>query len=119
MKTLNWVTLVVSFLHFGLRHELTNTKATLVLAEHVTNLYLHEIALHLSHGPAEFGPPFTSDSLPSPGMKKDVPIGPAHISALGECLSATHGMLDTILKIPLDVLLALPVIFCKSTSPII
>lgn len=48
----------------------------------------------------------------SSGVKKDVPIGPAHIGALGECLTATHGILDTILSIPLDVLLTLPVIFC-------
>jgi hypothetical protein len=45
--------------------------------------------------------------------KSNAPIGPAHIGALGECLTATHGILDTILSIPLDILLTLPVIFCK------
>ncbi|KAH7377266.1 hypothetical protein BKA66DRAFT_422207 [Pyrenochaeta sp. MPI-SDFR-AT-0127] len=85
---------------------------TLQLAEHVTNLYLHEIALHQSQSAADFQPPFVSESLSSPGAKKDVPIGPAHIGALGECLTATHGILDTILSIQLDILLTLPVIFC-------
>lgn len=48
------------------------------------------------------------------GVKKDTSsFGPAHIGALGECLAATHGILDTILSIRLDVLLTLPVIFCK------
>jgi hypothetical protein len=85
---------------------------TLRLAEHVTNLYLHEIALHQNQGAADLQPPFLSETCP-PGTKKDVPVGPAHIGALGECLRATHGILDTILHIPLDILLTLPVIFCK------
>ncbi|KAH7092471.1 hypothetical protein FB567DRAFT_517257 [Paraphoma chrysanthemicola] len=84
---------------------------TLRLAEHVTNLYLHEIALHQNHGSADLQPPFTQESI-STGLKKDIPVGPAHIGALGECLTATHGILDTILSIHLDVLLTLPVIFC-------
>ncbi|KAF1846324.1 uncharacterized protein K460DRAFT_286653 [Cucurbitaria berberidis CBS 394.84] len=84
---------------------------TLRLAEHVTNLYLHEIALHQNQNAADFQPPFTSETLSS-GVKKDVPIGPAHIGALGECLTATHGILDTILSIQFDILLTLPVIFC-------
>ncbi|KAF2027734.1 hypothetical protein EK21DRAFT_71238 [Setomelanomma holmii] len=84
---------------------------TLRLAEHVTNLYLHEIALHQNQGAADLHPPFLDDSISS-GVKKDLPIGPAHIGALGECLAATHGILDTILSIHLDILLTLPVIFC-------
>jgi hypothetical protein len=90
--------------------------ATLRLAEHVTNLYLHEIALHQNQGSADLQPPYISDtlspSLPTP-VKKDAPVGPAHIGALGDCLTATHGILDTILSIELDILLTLPVIFCK------
>ncbi|KAF1944957.1 hypothetical protein EJ02DRAFT_339766 [Clathrospora elynae] len=92
-----------------------NVDPTLQLAEHVTNLYLHEIALHQNQGSADFQPPFVSDTLSptiSSGVKKDAPIGPAHIGALGECLTATHGILDTILSIELDILLTLPVIFC-------
>ncbi|KAL6704461.1 hypothetical protein ACN47E_008205 [Coniothyrium glycines] len=84
---------------------------TLRLAEHVTNLYLHEIALHQNQTAGELQPPFLPESV-SCGLKKDVPVGPAHIGALGECLTATHGILETILSIPLDILLTLPVIFC-------
>lgn len=86
--------------------------AALRLAEHVTNLYLHEIALHQNQSAADFQPPYINDTLSSPRVKKDVPIGPAHIGALGECLSATHGILNTILDIPFEVLVTLPVIFC-------
>jgi hypothetical protein len=57
-------------------------------------------------------PPYTKDTV-SLNVKENVPIGPAHIGALGECLTATHGILDTMLSIPLEILLALPVIFCK------
>ena len=87
------------------------TPATLRLAEHVTNLYLHEIALHQNQGAADLRPPFLQEPL-EPNGKKDAIFGPNHIGALGECLSATHGILDTILSIHLDVLLTLPVIFC-------
>lgn len=92
-------------------------EATLRLGEHVTNLFLHEIALHQNQGAGEPGlqPPFPLESFTSSAVKKDVPIGPAHIGALGECLTATHGILDTILSIELDILLTLPVIFCELT----
>lgn len=92
-------------------------KATLRLGEHVTNLFLHEIALHQNHSGSELHPPFESFSPTT--VKKDVPIGPAHIGALGECLTATHGILDTILSIELDTLLTLPVIFCKCNKRIL
>jgi hypothetical protein len=82
------------------------------LTEHVTNLYLHEIALHKDQGAADLQPPFIEESVPLE-VKGNVHIGPAHIGALGECLTATHGILDTILSIQLDTLLTLPVIFCK------
>lgn len=94
------------------KSSLRPVSATLRLAEHVTNLYLHEIALHQNQGTTDFQPPFAPESLSTEG-RKDVPIGPAHIGALGECLTATHGILDTILSIQLDILLTLPVIFCK------
>ncbi|KAJ8106024.1 hypothetical protein OPT61_g9817 [Boeremia exigua] len=86
--------------------------ATLRLGEHVTNLFLHEIALHQNQSATDLQPPFQLESFSSGVVKKDAPIGPAHIGALGECLTATHGILDTILSIELDILLTLPVIFC-------
>ncbi|KAL5119424.1 hypothetical protein ACEQ8H_002693 [Pleosporales sp. CAS-2024a] len=86
---------------------------TLRLAEHATNLYLHEIALHKDLGNTDLHPPFTEDAVMSSAAgSKQAPIGPAHIGALGECLRSTHGLLDTMLSIELDVLLTLPVIFC-------
>ncbi|KAF2439942.1 hypothetical protein P171DRAFT_435770 [Karstenula rhodostoma CBS 690.94] len=81
------------------------------LAEHVTNLYMHEIALHHNQSPADFQPHFPQETFASNVSAKEA-VGPAHIGALGECLTATHGILDTILSVPLDTLLTLPVIFC-------
>lgn len=92
--------------------ECADPLAALRLAEHVTNLYVHEIALHHNQSPADFSPPFPSETFAS-GVGKKEAVGPAHIGALGECLTATHGILDTILSVPLDILLTLPVIFCK------
>jgi hypothetical protein len=89
-----------------------DTPATLRLSEHVTNLYLHEIALHREQGAVDLQPPFLDTSL-STSDRKSGPIGSSHIGALGECLTSTHGILDTMLSIPLDVLMTLPVIFCK------
>ncbi|KAF2815915.1 uncharacterized protein BDZ99DRAFT_125563 [Mytilinidion resinicola] len=80
------------------------------LGEHVTNLYIHEIALHNNQSPAMFQPPFSNDAFAKFG-KQDL-VGPAHSTALSECLTATHGILDTILGVPLDTLLTLPVLFC-------
>ncbi|ORX96806.1 hypothetical protein BCR34DRAFT_669144 [Clohesyomyces aquaticus] len=91
--------------------QMESVDPALRLAEHVTNLYVHEIALHHNQSAADFQPPFPSESFASGVTKKDA-IGPAHISALGECLTATHGILDTILAVPFDILLTLPVIFC-------
>jgi hypothetical protein len=99
-----------------LQLEISNVRsATLRLAEHVTNLYLHEIALHQNQGAADLQPPFLQEPTEA-AEKKNLAIGPLHISALGQCLTATHGILDTILSIPLDVLLTLPVIFCKFSA---
>ncbi|KAF2110982.1 hypothetical protein BDV96DRAFT_583205 [Lophiotrema nucula] len=88
-----------------------NVDPALRLAEHVTNLYVHEIALHHNQSAADFQPPFPSETFKSDLGNKES-IGPAHIGALGECLTSTHGILDTILSVPLDVLLTLPVLFC-------
>lgn len=73
---------------------------------------MHEIALHHNQSPADFQPPFPQETFAS-GVTAKEAVGPAHIGALGECLTATHGILDTILSVPLDILLTLPVIFCE------
>jgi hypothetical protein len=114
-----WALLTVSRDSRSLEQFLTRT-ATLRLTEHVTNLYLHEVALHQNQGSADLQPPYGPESL-SPSLstegKKDAPMGPGQIGALHDCLTATHGILDTILEIELDVLLTLPVIFCESIFP--
>lgn len=73
---------------------------------------MHEIALHHNQSSTDFQPPFAQEPFAPGGSVKEA-VGPAHIGALGECLTATHGILDTMLSVPLDTLLTLPVIFCK------
>jgi hypothetical protein len=86
--------------------------ATLQLAEHVTNLYLHEIALHREQGATDLQPPFLEETMPVSDTTAG-PVSSTHVGALGECMESTHGILETMLSLPLDVLLTLPVIFCK------
>lgn len=88
--------------------------AALTLAEHVTNLYIHEIALHHNQSAADFQPPFPDDSFKSNVNVQDK-ISPAHIGALGCCIQATHGVLDAALSVPFDIVVTMPVIFCKFT----
>lgn len=51
------------------------------MTEHVVNLYMHEVAMHVDHNVDEFKPPFTEDSLRPLGEEPDS-LTPAHISAL-------------------------------------
>ena len=90
--------------------------AALTLAEHVTNLYIHEIALHHNQSAADFQPPFPEETFKS-GVNMQEKISPAHIGALGSCVEATHGVLDAALSVPFAIVVTMPVIFCK-TSPV-
>lgn len=88
----------------------------LKFAEQVINLYIHEVALHSNHNIEDFTPQYSNeslgDALASKANKQEV-FGPAHIAALGDCLTASHGILDIFLGMPFEVRFALPVIFCK------
>jgi hypothetical protein len=88
--------------------------AALTLAEHVTSLYIHEIALHHNQSAADFHPPFPPESFKS-GVNTQEGVTPAHVGALGCCVTATHGVLDAALSVPFDVIVTMPVIFCKRT----
>ncbi|KAF2198842.1 hypothetical protein GQ43DRAFT_400040 [Delitschia confertaspora ATCC 74209] len=81
------------------------------LAEHVTSLYIHEIALHPNQSGSDFHPPF-SVSEDNYRVSKLELVPEVHVDSLKKCHVATHGILDTILGVPLDTLITLPVIFC-------
>jgi hypothetical protein len=83
--------------------------AELVFFEHVTSLYLHEIALHFNHNVEDFRMPFTEESLKSVNNTSDT-LTSNQIAALEACLKAAHGILDTMLGFDIHVVKTLPML---------
>ncbi|CCD54950.1 putative fungal specific transcription protein [Botrytis cinerea BcDW1] len=81
---------------------------SLTLTEHVINLYMHEVAMHVDHNVEEFKPPFTEAALHGPSETPDV-LTAAHISALSCCLTSIDGIFETFLQFEVDVIRCLPV----------
>lgn len=87
------------------------TDHALKLSEHITSLYLHEIALHSQNNIEDFKAPFTEDSFRASGGQ--AVLGPHHVDALTACMSACRNILETFISYEQDTLYILPVIFCK------
>ena len=81
------------------------------LAEAVTNLYLHEIALHSQSNVGDFKSPFTEETFKT--AAGETVLGPQHVDALTACQKSCRDILDTFLSYEFDIIFALPVIFCK------
>ena len=81
----------------------------LVFFEHVTALYLHEIALHFNHNVEDFRMPFTEESLKSVNNTSDT-LTQNQIAALEACLKAAHGILDTMLGFDIGIVKTLPML---------
>jgi len=77
--------------------------------EHVTSLYLHEIALHFNHNIEDFRLPFTEESLKSVNNTSDT-LTQNQMAALEACLSASHGILDTMLLFSVETVKSLPML---------
>lgn len=77
--------------------------------EHVTALYLHEIALHFNHNIEDFRLPFTEESLKSVNNTSDT-LTSNQIAAIEACLKAAHGILDTMLSYDVDSIRCLPML---------
>jgi hypothetical protein len=77
------------------------------MTEHVVNLYMHEVAMHVNHNVDEFKPPFTEVTLRG-GGDEPVTLTPAHISALSTCLSSIDGIFDTFLGFDVETIRCLP-----------
>lgn len=83
--------------------------ASLTFFEHVTSLYLHEIALHFNHNVDDFRLPFTEESLKNVDSSSDA-LTQNQIAAIEACLKAAHGILDTMINFTPDEVLALPLL---------
>ncbi|RFU25659.1 hypothetical protein B7463_g10687, partial [Scytalidium lignicola] len=85
---------------------------SLKMTEHVANLYMHEVALHVDHNIEEFKPPFSEDALRGSmsATSQQELLTPAHISALSVCLTSIDGIFSIFLKLEVDIIRCLPVI---------
>jgi hypothetical protein len=81
----------------------------LTFFEHVTSLYLHEIALHFNHNVEDFRMPFTEESLKMVNNTSET-LSQNQIAALEACLKAAHGILDTILSFEIWIVKTLPML---------
>jgi hypothetical protein len=79
------------------------------MSEHVVNLYMHEVAMHVDHNVEEFKPPFTEEGLRGSSTAEPDRLSPAHISALSTCLSSIDGIFETFLSLDVEVIRALPI----------
>jgi hypothetical protein len=107
---------------FGIKHyaaalsEVKGAKSsdyTIRLAHHVTNLYMHEIALHSQSNVDDFKGPWIQETFKT--SVGDTVLGPEHIVALTACQQSCRNILDTFLSYEFEVTYVLPVIFSKST----
>ncbi|KAI9815595.1 MAG: hypothetical protein M1832_005456 [Thelocarpon impressellum] len=76
--------------------------------EHIINLYLHEVAMHVDHNIDDFHPPFTEETLRSHGGPNDL-LTPTHIDALTACLSSVHGVFDIFCAYEIETVRRLPI----------
>lgn len=81
--------------------------------EHVLNVYMHEIALHVDHNIDDFKPPF----LPESRDKNQTDLNTAaHIDALTSCLTSAHEALNIISSLDYKTILCLPTVHFGRTS---
>lgn len=85
--------------------------ATLKMTEHVINLYMHEIALHVDHNVEEFRPAFSEENLSNENTEQTrIPLTPAHISALSTCLTSIDGIFESFLSLDVETIRTLPIL---------
>ena len=90
------------------------TDHSIKLSEHITSLYLHEIALHSQSNVEDFKAPFTEESFRTSAGQ--AVLGPEHVEALTACKAACRNILDTFLSYEQDTVYILPVIFCMFST---
>ncbi|KAF2668955.1 hypothetical protein BT63DRAFT_246462 [Microthyrium microscopicum] len=86
-----------------------NEEPAIQLSSHVTNLYLHEIALHSQSNVDDFKAPFTEETFRA--AVSQVVLGPSHVDALVQCQESCQNVVQTFLDIDIETIFMLPVIF--------
>jgi hypothetical protein len=91
------------------------SEPSIQLSAHITNLYLHEIALHNHSNVDEFKTPFTEETFKASGSNSV--LNDHHVDALLECKNSCMKVISSFLSIDPDIIFVLPVIFCKFHAP--
>ncbi|KAI9890115.1 MAG: hypothetical protein M1814_004514 [Vezdaea aestivalis] len=94
-------------------HNTHQSSALLRLMKNVTNLYIHEIAMHVDHNVDDFGPPFTEETLKDRGSRE--PLSPAHISGLTVCMTSCHSYLDEFIALQSEIIRCVPILIFVRT----
>ncbi|KAL1855054.1 hypothetical protein Plec18170_004468 [Paecilomyces lecythidis] len=81
--------------------------------EHILNVYIHEIGMHVDHNIDDFRPPFVSSAQEGAQTEH---TSPAHVDALTTCLTSIHESLDVMCSLDQKTILGLPTIFFARTS---
>ncbi|KAI9778728.1 MAG: hypothetical protein M1839_007959 [Geoglossum umbratile] len=77
---------------------------------HTTNLYIHEIAMHVDHDGDDFRPPFIEAMLCKESGKCETGLlTSAHISALSACITSIHSCFGTFLSFDVADMRCLPI----------
>ncbi|KAI9680949.1 MAG: hypothetical protein M1829_001029 [Trizodia sp. TS-e1964] len=75
----------------------------------ITNLYMHEIAMHSDHNVDDFQPPFSEEVLRKGVGHPEGTLTRYHVNALSTCLTSIHGVFDTFLSFGPETMRILPV----------
>ena len=78
--------------------------------EHVSGIYMHEVALHVNHNIDDFRAPFTEESLRA-ASGQSIILSSAHSKALTECLTSVHGTFDAFFNMDISTIRALPIFY--------
>jgi len=84
--------------------------AILDFSQHVSSLYMHEVAMHTNHNVDDFRAPFTEESIKAASGQSFV-LSAAHSSALSECLTSVHGIFRAFFGFDLTMIRALPIFY--------
>ncbi|KAL1964548.1 hypothetical protein VTN77DRAFT_6845 [Rasamsonia byssochlamydoides] len=82
-------------------------------AEHVLNIYMHEISMHTDHNIDDFRPPFWGSFRDEPQVDR---ASAAHVDALTSCLTSIHATLEVMMSLDHDTIVCLPTMYFARTS---
>ncbi|KAI9719645.1 MAG: hypothetical protein M1812_003416 [Candelaria pacifica] len=80
----------------------------LKLGEEITNLFIHEVAMHVGQSDDRLKPPYTEEMLNSLRPVPNQALTATQIAYISTCLASIHTIFDLYLSIPLETITVLP-----------